>query len=347
MARNSKLIIILVLVILGEFLFTFHTKIGPIKIKDFADKSKITNDLLKIDSITLKEKRRYWEEYIDEVGPEQAYKDFKTIYEPVLSPGVQHNMAHLIGELLFQKKGIDGFTICESTFAFGCYHGFFSAAVYERGLEITPQLDKACIKKYGLKGLGCPHGIGHGVISYLGDKNLLEALDICSKLSWKGPIGGCTSGVFMEYNLPTMGDRSTRALDKTDIRAPCSKLPQKYLQACYFEQAAWWERVFNKDYIQIGKMCNDIEDRVNREACLHGLGQVVGPSSSFNVKKSIAVCEQMPNEKAKLLCREGAAWSFFAEPQYKDKASALCDNLDQNSKYICVDHTDMFKDKIL
>lgn len=286
-----------------------------------------------------------WSQYIDSLGAQKAYEKFKNDYKSS-NFGIQHNAAHLIGELLFEKKGIDGLTICDSTFSFGCYHGFFAAAVERNGLKILPDLDKACTKKYGLKGLGCPHGIGHGILSYLGDSHLFEALENCSKLSWKEPIGGCTSGVFMEYNFHTMQNPNgltLRSLKMEDPYAPCSTLPEKYLQACYYEQASWWEKIYNYNYTKVGKLCDSIQNNLSREACFRGLGQIVGPSSKFIPNEAKKRCSLMPNKEEELLCRQGVAWSFFAEPSQKERAPQLCDDLDQTRKYVCIGGTDMYK----
>lgn len=290
--------------------------------------------------------RLKWSEYIEKLGTEKAYEKFKSDYKSETF-GAQHNASHLIGELLFEKGGIDGLTTCDSTFAFGCYHGFFGAAVQKDGLKILPDLDRACIKKYGLKGLGCPHGIGHGVLSYLGEDHLLEALSDCSTLSWKEPIGGCTSGVFMEYNFRTMQSPDNmlmREIDEKDNYAPCSTLPEKYLQACYYEQANWWEKVYSFDYAKVGKLCDSIQNQLNREACFRGLGQATGPSSKYNIAEAKKRCSYMPNSETELLCRQGVAWSFFAEPTQREKAPLICDDLEKTEKYICIEGTDMYKD---
>src|SRR3989344_4330329 len=204
---------------------------------------KIISDNLSVDSSpnleifgkNANEDKKKWSELMDEIGIEKTYRQFKSEYKDIHF-GSQHTAAHIIGELIYEKAGIKGIIFCDATFAFGCYHSFFGNALANSGPDVIPEIDKSCIDKFGPFGTGCQHGIGHGLMEYFGHENLLAALDACSVTFQKNPLFGCTSGVFMEYNVPiiiTLDDASTRPrmLDKSIPYDPCPGLPSKYQES--------------------------------------------------------------------------------------------------------------------
>src|SRR5260221_183958 len=202
--------------------------------------------------IDIAQKRRELDLLMKRSGDNQAYELFKNAYQN--DTGNQHTVSHIFGELLYDRLGISGMKICDSTFAYGCYHGFFRRAVSKEGLSILPKLDLACTQKKQDEIGGCQHGLGHGIVSYLGYSKLLDALSECRHVSFQGPIGGCTSGVFMEYNLHTMDDPSgkTYRIFKSDRPyEPCDEILPQYAQACYFQLPQWWGKVYARDYKQI------------------------------------------------------------------------------------------------
>jgi len=70
-----------------------------------------------------------WQEKVQEIGPQEAYSAFKR--ENTSDDfGKRHLGAHIFGEVVFQEVGVDGIGACDASFEFGCYHGFFNAAVY-------------------------------------------------------------------------------------------------------------------------------------------------------------------------------------------------------------------------
>jgi len=284
---------------------------------------------------------------IDKVGPEKAYEQFKADFADKHF-GVQHTAAHVMGELLYEKAGVKGLSVCDSTFAFGCYHSFFGRALAEQGLGIIPELDAACIAKFGPLGTGCQHGIGHGLMEYFSHSGLLSALDSCSATTQKKALFGCTSGVFMEYNVPiivTDKDAFTqpRALDKTKPYEPCPKLPVKYHESCYYEMAQWWDKEnnFKDDYKKIGQLCQAIGEQPSRESCFLGAGNIAAPSSDYKVKEAIAKCKQMPSLESQMTCQSGASWSFYASVTYRNLAADVCKDLPADSQRRCVIKSDL------
>jgi len=266
-----------------------------------------------------------WGGKIDALGAKGAYAEFLRAYAD-LPPGSAHSLAHIFGELLYEKEGLSGVAACDNSFGFGCYHSFFGRAISEHGVAVVKELDRACVAVWGEKGLGCQHGIGHGILWYIGDDKLAEALSICKTLSWEGPIGGCSGGVFMEYNFHTMADPELTAPREFDIAhplAPCDGL-SIYREACYFEMPQWWMRTFAGDAERAASLCRGVSHLREREACFRGVGNIVGPETKYNVEKSLAICDSLDGAEESLLCRQGASWSFFAEPRVRAYSSELC-----------------------
>ncbi|MDP2735120.1 MAG: hypothetical protein Q8P12_02850 [bacterium] len=289
--------------------------------------------------------REHWTGLIDTKGAAAAYEDFKeTFADSHFS--LQHLNAHLFGELLYRKLGIEGIAVCDATFAFGCYHSFFGQALAEHGMAAVEQLDRACIDKFGEYGTGCQHGIGHGLLEYFGHRQLIAALEGCTFTTQVQKLFGCTSGVFMEYNVPIIitpefARTEVRELDGEGPYAPCATIvPEGFRESCYYEMAQWWDKVYLGDYAKIGELCQGIALLKEQEPCYLGTGNVAAPSSDYDVASTIEKCEAMPTSEGEFLCRAGASWSFFAVPERRELAPLLCEGLGQDA-YRCAQKSDL------
>ncbi len=339
----NKIVLLLLLIVLGLFWFLIKpmSTVTPSANIDRViqdDSTKLTNVLAE---------RSFWSKRMDDIGVEQAYGEFKQVYADKHF-GVQHTVSHIVGQLIYQKKNLAGLMICDSTFAFGCYHSFYSQALAEKGLAVISAADKACIDKFGPLGTGCQHGIGHGLMEYYGPKKLKEALDACSLTTQPKKLFGCTSGVFMEYNVPiliTATDAKTvpRILDKKNPYAPCPSVIEKFQESCYYEMPQWWDKEnnFQGNYKKIGELCQALTKDTNRESCFLGIGNMAAPSSSYVVADTIKKCQEMPTAETKIVCQSGASWSFYSSVTYRHLATEVCRNLDANIQSRCVQRSDL------
>src|SRR5207247_1021973 len=89
-----------------------------------------------------------WSEQIDAVGPVKAYSEFKSAYAKK-DFMTQHIAAQVFGELLYEKKGVEGLSACDETFSFGCDKRIFLDAWRERGLEAESALEAMCLERTG------------------------------------------------------------------------------------------------------------------------------------------------------------------------------------------------------
>ena len=241
--------------------------------------------------------------------------------------------------MLYESIDIEGVAVCDQSFDFGCYHSFFGTAVETRGLEVLPLFDEACQEKWGGAYLPCQHGIGHGVLVFVKEENLLDALNLCETISWQ-PIGGCSSGVFMEYNFRTMETALSRKSyvrligEEDDVHAPCSTLPSHFQVSCYFEMPQWWEQLYGGNYEKIGMLCSEIGDAELKKTCFQGAGNYAAPFAQFDVRGIRELCDTMPGE-GKIFCREGASWILLGKGEEKENVRELCVGLLPSLKQAC------------
>lgn len=291
----------------------------------------------------LSQEEKVWSDKIKELGAEAAYKYFKEQTEK-LSPGQQHKQAHIFGQTLYKELGTSGISICDGSYAFGCYHAFLGTAINSEGLQVVPLLNGGCIDKLRSQALGCQHGIGHGILTDMGYdfKNLVEALNVCDSLTVKDPIGGCIGGVFMEYNFQTMlaENGRIRQLNDNNPYYPCRDIEEKYQPACYFWQGQWWGNILSGNYEQryshIGQLCDGIKESEEQKQCFIGSGNTVGQFVNWNADEAIKLCNKIQSYEGQLGCRAGAAGSFMAEPKAKEDAFKICEGFLEQDKQDCL-----------
>ncbi len=296
-------------------------------------------DTASAESLDIVKMRGAIDTRIRAIGGAKTYQEIKTTYG-TKHFSVQHKVAHLFGELLYQREGIEGIGVCDGNFAFGCYHGFFGKAVAGGGVSMVRKLDEACVKRFGPLGLGCPHGIGHGLGEYFGPTRLDQQLEACAGLSWQGPLFGCQEGVFMEYNFPTIVDEKTvskgkRPFEPVKPYEPCTQVSERFRRACYFEMGTFWELIFQKDYTKIGSLCAGIANESEKNDCFKGIGHAAAATSGFDVGATRQACDRMPTIYNSMLCLAGASWSLFAQYQDTYQMDALCTYVPEQLHNMC------------
>ena len=255
---------------------------------------------------------------IDSLGAKSAYAKFQK--ETALNPSSEqrHRLAHEFGLALYEKSGLDGIGVCGQEFDFGCYHSFLSAAILDHGLTIAGRLDEICNQQFGADDVVCQHGIGHGLVGHVGYKppDLLQVLQICKTLSSKGPLAGCKSGAFMEYNQQTLhalsvpGTPAGRPLDSAGPHAPCRQAPEEFIPACYSEQPHWWKAVFNWDFKKIGELCGEAGTEKLVEICVRSLGYSLKSNYDDDTVLITKACQSMPDKQKKFMCLDAAGLKF-------------------------------------
>lgn len=271
-------------------------------------------------------------------GREAAYESFKRAYVNV-SFDTQHNAAHIFGESLYEAYGIDGVRTCGSEFNFGCYHGFFTRAVAAEGLPVIGELDRAC--DASLRPTACQHGIGHGILEYMGHTRLTDALIACNRTNQPDPLAGCTSGVFMEYNVPLSEDAGSfsvqsRPLDNpAEPYHPCTELSEEFRLSCFHELPQWWAQVYGRDFAKLGAFCAEAPFPDADRACFNGLGNIIASFGDYQAPVVAEMCGQIANPKGREECLINAAWSAYLERNDPKGADAICAGLPENLQAQC------------
>lgn len=284
--------------------------------------------------------REFFKNQINLLGGDAAYQDLKA---KLLAdyPRDAHYIVHLFGEVLYENTGVPAITVCDNNFAFGCYHGVIVTSLKDKGLDIIPGLNQGCVQKNGSQETGCRHGIGHGLLEYLGHNKLQQALEICSSLQKVSPLG-CTQGVFMEYNMPGMVKDGSFSLvlrelrNKDQLHQPCESLAEKFQISCYYEQSQWWVGVLDSDFSKVGTLCQDLKNDNTRRSCYLGVGVHTSQRLNFDINQTISACSQMPTLRGQLDCRSGAGWVFKVNPSHRSKAHELCSGLAEPDQNICL-----------
>lgn len=239
---------------------------------------------------------------IEKEGAAEMYEHFKDAYQS-FDPDEVHKLAHWVGAELYQKEGVAGLALCDNSYNWGCYHGFFGEAFSYEGISLVEKAEAACQndKLNSMRFGGCIHGLGHGILVQEGYEyeDLLDALEDCDTLN-PDARSICRNGVFMEYNKKTMHGLESkswevRPLNPENPKEPCDNLPSLYTYDCYYELPAWWEHVFDRDYNEMGEICSGLEGR-NKEACFRGVGRLLPVAFNYNQEQSAEVCSKMPGE---------------------------------------------------
>jgi hypothetical protein len=278
---------------------------------------------------TITELRESMRGLIRAEGGIDAYASFKARYASA-SFDTAHNAAHLFGESLYDVEGVGGVAACDAGFNFGCYHGFFAVAVAKEGLDVVSALDAACGTSEVAHSSACQHGIGHGILEYLGHDKLVPALEACGLTDQPDPLAGCTSGVFMEYNVPLVVNADGSFTITTRQYAPdegpytpCGDIPERFRGSCLQELPQWWQQVFHDDFAKMGALCAALDSTVATQICIAGVGKIVPSSADYSVEGTERFCALMPADWYDK-CITQAAWSFETNILSHAQALEIC-----------------------
>ena len=262
--------------------------------------------------------KEYWNQEINRTGPVNAYKAFlEKLKEESYTR--THFSAHAMGQALFERQGMRGIAVCDGSFDFGCYHGFSLRAIAQGGKSALLELDTACTQSFGPLS-GCKHGLGHGLLEYVGHSHIDRALEMCKTFVYQPvPLLGCTSGVFMEYLTPLLVvEPVSRAFDPANPYTPCTEVDEEFRASCYFELGQWLRRTEGVDY---GALCGALTEDYARY-CFLGIGVdlVRGWKDSETL---IQKCARYEKEH-EFSCRAGASWALI----YDGASNSVCEYSD-------------------
>lgn len=300
----------------------------------------------------------YWKDRIKAVGGKVAYEEFARSVES-LKPEAQHVAAHTFGFALYDVEGVKGLSVCDSRFSYGCSHEFNARAIFTLGTAAIPELAQACRDAFGTLDNFCAHGIGHGILAYVGYSlsDVNKGLDLCKKSFPYSALYSqdCYRGVFMEYSIRPLADSIVRQPPDQDYLDPCDKISGTYQLSCIIFQPEWWHQLLSKDglqepavYQRMGELCDESSPKALRDECYLGIGRSMIHDIDFEAgsdptpKEGIALCiATSKNVQDQLICRSSAAFFFFLRryqgtfEQRHAQAVAFCTGLNNKDLQYC------------
>jgi hypothetical protein len=245
-----------------------------------------------------------WKNKLDRAKPDQVYSEFKKAYHNI-NTNDAHTYSHIFGALLYINLGVKGIDICDSDFAYGCYHSFMAKAIEEQGTSVIYTLSRHCEDNLlDLQSVttGCQHGVGHGILSYYGYTlhSLSHAVSVCQGFETPDERKACEAGVYMEYDFRTMllDEGVRREFVQSDPYDPCDKLEKKLQYSCYYWHMQWVIDTFytrmsiDDEFKEIGKMCSEIKETDNKQQCFSGAGHFVGQYVYWDIPIAAKVCKE-------------------------------------------------------
>lgn len=274
--------------------------------------------------------------------PKIAWEYVKAAYNtPQGVVGNPHDLAHLVGQLIFKQYGLDGLSICDASFAFGCYHGLMERAFFgNKPEDYKNNLLKAAD---ACKGVGavdspnywsCIHGMGHGIATFR-EYKLDPALTDCNILP-DGIQTYCQDGVFMEFSV-----NAPRSFYKPeDPVYPCDAVDQKFKIACARSQVQVMRLRFSMNTEQIAEACTATGNADIVFHCIDALGYFIGqnaPNSSNSAEAILSGCGEIKDKAAAAQCSAAAAGElvFQNSANWKDTVQKVCSSFEGDFESQC------------
>lgn len=209
-------------------------------------------------------------------GMAAAYAYVKENYAG--NPTLGHDLAHVIGRMGFISLKDKALAVCDTGFAFGCFHGAITEWLHQDKEAILKANDACTALGFSGRTASCVHGIGHGVMSV--SLNVKEAARLC-KMVGSGE-GYCFDGMYMEYfknhELSLDSGFSECAVDEKSAVNSCVR----NLSMLFFSR--------NMD---VKSVCDKALDF---EICVNTYGQFVGMQSFGDIKKSEEMCSRLSHD---------------------------------------------------
>jgi plastocyanin len=308
--------------------------------KIFSKKSGVDPKLLEeFKSLDERDKFSWLEDRAKREDPKIAWQYVVLAYNsPDGVIGNPHDMAHLVGHLIYDKYGLHGIEICDPSFAFGCYHGLMEVALYdEKGGTYEQRL---LLAEKGCEALGgedappywsCIHGIGHGVATYR-EHDMEKSLTDCNLMGEKVRTY-CHDGVFMEFAISAPRSFYSRE----NPLYPCNSVDILYQHACARNQTNVMRNNFFMDTREIANNCISSESKEIISGCIDSLGFFIASLSKGSPELIINECSKISEVSGVGRCARAAAGELIFQNYqgWRTNAPQVCQMLDGEEKRLC------------
>lgn len=330
--NKHKFILTICLLLAATMLFVLSTKEKkPTEIVSADEIVKIKNTTSLIDQAKL------YTHLIERVGPVQAQDDLLRSGLPFT--GQTHLLNHTVGDYLYKKFGAEGLSQCREYFLASCYHGFVLNAIGSGGIPEVAKVMQSCKLDRAVYPQ-CAHAVGHGFLTYVGYKNLTDALKECDQMPESVPdfpLFNCYDGIFMENIWAVHEDGKPspdRWVKESDPFYPCNdkRIAQKYLLGCWSNQPALMYQLFHTDIKKVSEHCAKVPAADLKEMCYNGLSRQIHPITQGNLDKTFELCGLL-GEKTNY-CINTIAQSAFGVGD-RTLPFQICNRIDAQAKESC------------
>lgn len=258
--------------------------------------------------------------------------------------GSPHDMAHLVGQLIYKEYDFDGLSICTPVFAFGCYHGLMEVAFdkdnaknYQQSLMAA---QKGCEKL--LDGetpaaetgyWSCLHGMGHGIATFR-EHDIEKSMKDCITLN-ESIRTYCKDGVFMEFSISA----PENFYRENDPVYPCNILDESHHTACARAQVQVMRLRFGMGTSEIANNCIQTGKYNIIYHCVDALGYFIGQSSSGNASKVIQGCNEIEHKEKAAQCMAAAAGELIFQNTvgWHSAVEKICHSISSQYRRLCDD----------
>ncbi|MEX2008005.1 MAG: hypothetical protein WD850_00700 [Candidatus Spechtbacterales bacterium] len=163
-----------------------------------------------------------------------------------LPPNIDtHLLGHVVGDILYKQKGLEGINVCTHDFRNACSHSIVVGLFNEFGEGALDDIAAACRQAPGGKGAYtmCFHGLGHGVLAFV-EYEMPDAIALCEKtgtaLYQNREYIECVGGTVMEmmagvHDPELWREKSKKYFRQDDPLYPCTSdfMPDEARETCY------------------------------------------------------------------------------------------------------------------
>ncbi len=282
---------------------------------------------------------KYIEDLAGQIGVEKTWQFINQSYQNnQLGQSRAHDLSHLIGGIIYKKKGFAGLSVCTPNFAFGCYHGFLDEA-FSQDTKNLLNAERSC-EQLGEVNTGpvasCIHGIGHGLASFYQTRDIESSLKECDRLNTGQTF--CYDGVFMEF----VRSAAPSFYDKTDPLSPCDKLPNVYTSSCGRNQPQVLIQRFNLSFLDVVNICASSPNQNLIKSCFDALGFYTVTLSNGDVNNITKLCgdPQITNFNQKCLKAAAGELVFQNFPGWSNSSQKIClSQINQSDQEDCLQYT--------
>lgn len=286
---------------------------------------------------TTASQEQYWRELIQTFGIDEAKGQFmKSIAGD--EPTEAHTESHAFGAALYDLG--EPLTKCPTTnvqdefYSSGCAHEFIGRMISDRGLEAVDDIEAQCASLSRREFHLCEHGIGHGLIGYLGYD--LDALRVAVGACARTSDNNCYRAAFMERDFRRLAniELSVRQPEKGEPEhSYCNEFKEPVKSVCVYWQPNWWYALLSPDVpsaelpdlmSHLYTLC-DQWSGVYKNLCATGVGfniYYIGAS----VPEARAICDSRFGDKS-FYCKIGVASRYRSFGVEVPEVQRVCEGL--------------------